>query len=408
VVSQKTKSSVFKKLFSIILVSGSIVSSIFPYASAAGAAKKGTNYPAVFVSGYAGWGEYEHFNNALPYWGRLNGDLIEYLNSKGIESYAASVNPLGSAWDRACELYAQLSGTVVDYGAVHSKTYKHLRFGHDFSKEPLINGWGKKDADGELKKVNFIAHSFGGATVRLLAELLANGSPEEMKNTSASTVSGLFTGGKAGWIYSITTLASPHNGTDSVLIFSPVEVLPAFDSFKQLEKFTSDPLVKNVYGTAKSLSILRIKDTGLYDLFIDGADELNEHITTIKTIYYFSIPNDGTVSSPPAIERIPDKAVTDPLFRANIFLMGRASLVTEKGTAVDKSWYNNDGVVNTISTRAPKNEPQRVFNANKIEPGVWNIMKTYHGDHAAIIGGLTYAVDINELYLNQLKLINSL
>lgn len=38
------------------------------------------------------------------------GDLISYLNEKGFDSYAASVSPFGSAWDRACELYAQIYG----------------------------------------------------------------------------------------------------------------------------------------------------------------------------------------------------------------------------------------------------------------------------------------------------------
>jgi hypothetical protein len=41
----------------------------------------------------------------MPYWGMRGGDLIAYLNEKGFESYAASVSPFGSAWDRACELY---------------------------------------------------------------------------------------------------------------------------------------------------------------------------------------------------------------------------------------------------------------------------------------------------------------
>ena len=44
------------------------------------------------------------------------GDLIAFLRKKGFDCYAASVAPYGSAWDRACELYAQLSGTEVDYG----------------------------------------------------------------------------------------------------------------------------------------------------------------------------------------------------------------------------------------------------------------------------------------------------
>ena len=50
-----------------------------------------------------------------------SGDLISFLKEKGFECYAASVSPQGSAWDRACELYAQLSDTRVDYGKHHSQ-----------------------------------------------------------------------------------------------------------------------------------------------------------------------------------------------------------------------------------------------------------------------------------------------
>lgn len=403
----KTRFSVFKKLICMLIILSIFIMPATPLAGAAGEADEGTNYPFIFVSGYAGWGDYERFNSVLPYWGRLNGDLMKYLNGQGYKCCAASVNPVGSAWDRACELYAQLTGTVVDYGAVHSRTYKHIRFGRDFSKKPLINSWGEKDENGKLNKVNFIAHSFGGATVRLLAELMANGSKEETAGTTGQ-ISGLFTGGKAEWIYSISTFASPHNGTDSVLIFSPVEMLTAFDSFKKLDALGTKLLIGDVYSSVKSFSILQIKDTGLYDLFVDGAMELNKKIKIVDRIYYFSFPNDGTVSSPSSDKRVPDKSVADPLFWANIYLIGRGTIVTRKGIAVDRTWYNNDGVVNTISSTAPKNEPQKPFDAGNIETGTWYIMETFRGDHAAIIGGLSYAVDINNLYLNQLKLINSL
>ncbi len=52
----------------------------------------------------------------MPYWGMTTGSLPDYLATKGYETYAASVGPLSSAWDRACELYAQLVGARTDYG----------------------------------------------------------------------------------------------------------------------------------------------------------------------------------------------------------------------------------------------------------------------------------------------------
>ena len=86
-----------------------------------------TNDPFVFVHGLSGWGSYDAQYKAMPYWGMLNGDLMAYLNSRGYACYAASVAPSGSAWDRACELYAQLTGTRVDYGAAHSAAMGHER-----------------------------------------------------------------------------------------------------------------------------------------------------------------------------------------------------------------------------------------------------------------------------------------
>ncbi len=394
------------KLICLFLVFVVIVSAV-PLARAAGAPRNGTNYPFIFVSGYAGWGDYEKFNSVLPYWGRLNGDLMKYLNGQGYKCCAASVNPVGSAWDRACELYAQLTGTVVDYGAVHSKTYKHFRFGRDFSKKPSLIGWGENNENGKINKVNFIAHSFGGATVRLFAELMANGSKEETAGTTGQ-ISGLFTGGKADWIYSISTFASPHNGSTSTLIFSPVDLVASLNFTKNIVAYLKNPTLDNINRITRSFTLAGIKDNGVFDLTVDGASELNENITIIENIYYFSVPNDGTVSLQNSDYRLPDKAKTDPLFWLNIYLMGRNGTVTEKGTVVDKSWFSNDGVVNTISTTAPKNEPQKPFDAENIEPGIWHIMETFHGDHAAIIGGLSYAVDIKNLYLNQIKLINSL
>ena len=91
----------------------------------------------VFVHGLSGWGSYDKADKRMPYWGMRNGSLIEFLGKKGYDCYSASVDPIGSARDRACELYAQLYGKRVDYGKAHSEKYGHERFGRDFSSCPL-------------------------------------------------------------------------------------------------------------------------------------------------------------------------------------------------------------------------------------------------------------------------------
>ena len=92
----------------------------------------------IFVHGLSGWGSYDKTYERMPYWGMFGGDLMKYLRSQGFSCFAASVSPEGSAWDRACELYAQLAGTVTDYGKAHSERYGHGRFGPDFTGRPLI------------------------------------------------------------------------------------------------------------------------------------------------------------------------------------------------------------------------------------------------------------------------------
>ena len=104
---------------------------------------------------------------------------MPYMTSKGYESYAASVGPLSSAWDRACELYAQLTGTTVDYGAAHAAEYGHARYGATYDK-PLFAGWSAS------KKINLVGHSFGGATIRLFLDILADGSAAEQAAAKAA------------------------------------------------------------------------------------------------------------------------------------------------------------------------------------------------------------------------------
>ena len=76
--------------------------------------------PIVFVHGFAGWGPEEMLG--YSYWGGTQ-DVIKDLNAHNYPAIAASVGPVSSNWDRACELYAQLTGTRVDYGAVHAKRF---------------------------------------------------------------------------------------------------------------------------------------------------------------------------------------------------------------------------------------------------------------------------------------------
>ena len=120
------KSKKFLCLLLALVMAGSLL--LLP-AAAANTQSGATRYPTVYVHGLMGWGERAGLNSVLPYWGMTTGSLTAYLNSLGYETYSATVGPISSAWDRACELYAQLTGTTVDYGAAHAAAHDHARYG---------------------------------------------------------------------------------------------------------------------------------------------------------------------------------------------------------------------------------------------------------------------------------------
>lgn len=325
-----------------------------------------TNYTYVFVHGLMGWGSYDFANKLMPYWGMFGGDLMAFLNRNGFDCKAASVDGTASAWARACELYAQLTGTVTDYGKAHSEKYGHDRYGKDFTGDALLESWSAED------KINLLGHSFGGATIRIFAHLMAQGSDEEKAATPADELSEFFTGGKADWIYSMTSLAAPHNGTTA-------------------------------YGTSNSAEA----DTAAYDMFIDNALALNETLTISEKTYYFSYTcsmttenEDGTYS--------PVSDNMEFLFTSSSEELGSFTGTTQGGYVIDESWFENDGLVNTISAKYPFSDPHTDFVAGEVQKGIWNVMPTYYGDHMSLQGGMTVVNNVKPFYVEHLSMINSL
>ncbi len=355
-----------------------------------------TNYTFVFVHGLSGWGSYDSRDKFLPYWGMFGGDLMEYLNDEGFNCVSASVDPFGSAWDRACELYAELSGSVVDYGAEHSERCNHERYGEDYTGRALVDEW-----DGE-NKINLLGHSFGGATVRLLAELMANGSEAERNATPADELSPLFTGGKADYIYSITALAAPHNGTTAYNANVNNDEVEAELSFTQ--KAASDMVGSATAGEGDGRDE---SDYANYDLKIDNAMKLNESISTLENVYYFSVPCSSTDRQDDGTYR-PDEDITEPMFVKSAILMGMFTGETEGGCTIDESWLENDGLVNTNSATAPFNAPSAEYGEGEVQKGIWYVMPVYRGDHMSLQGGMTKKNDVRDFYTNHLQMINEL
>ena len=385
-----------------------------------------TNYPFILVHGMLGFGQDEVMDKYVPYWGMLSGGVAPYLKTLGIkEVYNPSVGKYSSAWDRACELYAQLVGGTVDYVEAHSKKYGHKRFGRTYSK-PLFEGFGPD------KKVNLFGHSFGGATIRLFATLMAYGSEEEKAATPENELSDFFKGGKADWIFSITAVASVHEGT--TLLYSSKNLMDKLEDVTymlanitgnnplgklyeshmeqwDLIGFENGKVVSKPFSRKNQKRVKESHDNVWYDLTMQGAKEVNERIKLVPEIYYFSWPCCKTTqkfftSKPQQTPRLSMCPFFWPFSRS----IGAYAKNTVDDYPIDEMWLQNDGVVPTISETAPFNEPHMDLHDRKVAPkkGVWYVYDTIPLDHLGICGGFlppTPAPQLQKIYGEHARLI---
>ncbi len=348
----------------------------------------------LFVHGLSGWGSYDSMYRRMPYWGMRGGDLMADLRRQGFDCYAASVAPAGSAWDRACELYAQLAGTRVDYGKAHSEKYRHERFGRDFSACPLIPNWD----DGT--RLALLGHSFGGATVRLFSELLAHGDEAEKEEGADSP---FFLGGMEDRIHSVVTLASPMNGTTAYDLFSD----PAFDPAGVKVPWWSRGLARMMsLGTKPVRDGRDARDYADFDMRVDNALAMNARIATLPRVFYFSVPCAFTRRQEDGAHR-PRKGM-EPLFVMRSCQIGAYAGKTAGGVALDGRWRENNGLVNTVSAMVPAGAPSKPLDRRDIACGVWNVFPTLNGDHMWLQGGLMRRHDIRDFYLDMLRMIDPL
>lgn len=386
------------------------------------------DYPYVLVHGLGGYGEDGDLNEDVPYWGAETGSLVEYLRGEDYEVYAPSVGPISSAWDRACELYAQLTGTTVDYGEAHSAEHNHERYGRTY-EEPLFENWGGK-VNGQTLKVNLIGHSFGGPTIRLLTALLEYGSEAETE-ASGEDVSPLFTGGKGKWVNSVTALCAPHNGSslatlaDSVVGAIGIENAAqyvstmAFDIIGagssedglydlMLDHFQIDEVTdENVEDVVISF-ISMGSDHAIYDLAPDGAAELNEIATTVEGVYYFSYAYTTTEEAVLGTHMPISSTMTVLMPLAT--LMGSFTGTTAGGIEIDETWKENDGLVNVVSAKYPFGQDFTDLpeDTDEIKKGVWNVAPVAVGDHGRVVGIGATAEEIHTYYSGLFEMIDSL
>ena len=383
--------------------------------------KAQNDFPIVLIHGFMGWGPDEM--GSYSYWGGKN-DFVKDLEKQGHVVFELSVGPVSSNWERAIEVYYQLKGGQVDYGKKHADKYGIIQKPDGKHFEAVYPEWSYNNP------IHIISHSMGGQTARMLNYLLTQEFYED-NNYQVKELSLLLGQSQEGMIKSITTIATPHDGT--TLTSLTVKIIPFIQYFVGVAGLVGTDFYNfdldqwgfkrqeneawfQYVNRMREHPAWKTKNISAWDLSLSGAKELNGFLQASPDIYYFSfvttttLLDDGTGLH----TTLPD---TPLLIRSRAKLMGSRPGYWPDGSPTDSSWYENDGVVNTVSMYGPTTgangaDPFVEYEKNELLiPGQWYWIKVNDMDHWSMLGHFKSAgrTDKGKIHiLNHAKRLNRL
>jgi len=363
-----------------------------------GCIKAQNNYPIVLIHGFMGWGPNEM--GGYHYWGGTQ-DYVEMLELDGHVVFVMSVGPVSSNWERAIEVYYQLKGGQVDYGKNHSEKFNIIQKPEEKSYEAMYPAWD------ENHPIHIIGHSMGGQTARMLNYLLTQEIYEDEEN-KVREQSDLLGGVQRNLIKSITAISTPHNGTTLTEVVT--KTIPFIQYFVGIAgvvgtqfynfdlnqwgfKRKKDETWASYIYRMRTHDAWETKNISSWDLSLDGAKELNGFLQAAPDVFYFSFVTSITTRHPGSKIHIPIEG-TSILTRTRSKLLGSRVGYWSDGSQTDSLWYENDGVVNTISMYGPSTgsngaDPIVEYDEDELLiPGQWYCIKVNTMDHWNIIGHL--------------------
>ena len=293
-----------------------------------------------------------------------------------------------------------------------------------YKRQGLYPQWGSNNP------VHLVGHSMGGQTARMLQYLLEN---EFYVNDSLNLreESVLLGDSKKGWISSITSLATPHDG--STLADIVTKTFPFIQYFIGLAgvvgtnfydfdlsqwdiKRNPDETWSKYVERMRGHNAWNTKNISSWDLSLDGAAELNTYLNANSNIFYFSYTFSATSKNKGTGFHTPNKDVF-LLIRSRAKLIGSRIVFTNSGSATDSTWWENDGIVNSRSMRGPttgQNGADFIVEYKPSEPlkkGRWHAFEPIKLDHYQSVGHMISREKrslLDSIYVNHAKLLWSL
>lgn len=356
----------------------------------------------VFVPGLFGWGPGEL--GGLSYWG----GALKQFDGNRFQTHEAKCGPISSFHDRACEVFAQIKGTGVDYGLDHSTAEGHAqKTRRNFAGKSFVQDWS------EGNPVILIGHSAGAQTCLQLQQLLA----QDFWGA----------GSNGNWVEAVICLAGVLNGSTLTYMYCDEKTgrlkrAPGFlvqaalnairatsmaarpvhdfgeDYDLYLDQWTgkANPAREELLAFfGRNHSFADGEDNLAFDLSLQGCFKANKKFQTGSQTYYFSLVTRATHEAGFLETQLPDLGMTPLLMPAAAYQGAMRDFkrlplpAWGAGNLVMSKWRENDGAVSSISQRFPftagshplggdgifKREPARV------EKGKW-----YFEDFESITG----------------------
>jgi triacylglycerol lipase len=369
----------------------------------------------VFVHGLFGWGPDEM--GGFPYWGEGLKVMRERLKQNGcidIKVHEASCGPVSSFHDRACEVFAQIRGTPVDYGSKHCSDEQHRQSDKNYTESGFHSDWS------EDTPVILIGHSAGAHTCLQIQQLLAenfwncNSNPRWVE--AVICISGVLNGSTLPYMLGCDKSSGKLTGPIGSFIGTGVQILGGLDRGVARDLFDWDldqwidkskiSGIKDLITELENSNFAKGTDNLAYDMSLQGCKKANDRFKKDYETYYLSVVTEQTSAIWLTNRQIPSlfmnpALVSSALFQSVVVDFDREEKPLDEwgsGDLTIEKWRENDGAVSSISQRYPFTGGDHtvggegIINRKNLEKGKWYYEKaeSFTGksfDHLDVVFG---------------------